>query len=587
MSFKVVEIANSIVEMLNSPICSESIVTSEKEKIVGILKAEQDYQERCTMFASISAVLRSRGEFGTDVLESIRMDYDTDPRTNPDEPLIEYPIQPIVKESPLEKLDINKCIPGKFVDIFNAITVFNRVNPEMVIGPFIAVLNTCVMGKAVINSISNHNEELPLWTYTIADSGNNKSGVLNTLSKPLKHAEDQVNKANMTAIATYKRDLTKVKKKLQAYEKKKDPTGYDDEQNVSDWKEYMQLKQNPVLESNVILDDVTPEGIVNSFSKHGDKTAVHSVLTDESSAIESLCGILYTANGVSNLGAILSSYDGKEISRVRAKTDEIQKAKHPLLSVGVMGQSKKFGKILESKGADGNGFIERFWCVFPERANNKSNYLDAPELNQDIYSRYESIINRLWRMPTPDQEHMPVLRFNKLAKSTIVKDYFDHCEEMKNYYAYAQYYNDTAVAWYSKQFARFARLAATYHLACGYSPEEEINEDTAMKAIETSKFFESQQTRVFESNVTRTEQEDKLLKLIAILKTQYSKIGTSVLDARGLFRIFGRNLKSMKETEEYLGILSHCFLLIETDVSTKRGIKSAYKINPWIETFKY
>lgn len=584
MKSPIMKHADNIIKALNTPPFSETAIISAIEMIVNILTAEPDHKERCTMFSSVSTMLRSAGAI--DQLNEIKRIYECS-AINPDETLLEYPIQPVVKESPLEKLNISKCIPGKFVDTFTTITDFSRVNPEMVIGPFISILNTCVMGKAVINSISNHNEELPLWTYTIADSGNNKSGVLNTLSKPLKHAEDQVNKANMTAIATYKRDVTKVKKKLQIYEKKKDTTGSDDEQNVSDWKEYMQLKQNPVLESNVFLDDVTPEGITASFVKYGNKTAVHSVLTDESSAIESLCGLLYSNNGNANLGVILSSYDGKEISKARANTDEIQKAKHPLLSIGVMGQSKKFANILNSKGADGNGFIERFWCVFPERANNKSNYLDAPELNQDIYSRYESIINRLWRMPTPDKEHMPVLRFSKLAKETIAKDYFEHCEEMKNYYAYAQYYNDTAVAWYSKQFARFARLAATYHLACGYSPEEEINEDIVMKAMETSKFFESQQTRVFEGNVTRTEQEDKLIKLIGILKTKYEKIGNTVLDARELRQTFGRNVQDQKEANEYISILSQCFLLIESESATSKGTKKVfYCINPWIETFE-
>ena len=97
------------------------------------------------------------------------------------EELWEMP-KPLISVSEVSELPLN-AFPSVLSDYLKAVSDFVQVYPEMCVLPMLSVLSTCVQGKAMIRNPGGGNlESLNLYTVTVAEPGERKSGVFRAVT---------------------------------------------------------------------------------------------------------------------------------------------------------------------------------------------------------------------------------------------------------------------------------------------------------------------------------------------------------------------------------------------------------------------
>lgn len=515
----------------------------------------QDLKERARMFTDIMDTARACG-----VAEQVEETAQLIAIQEKEPELWELP-QSFEKEVALQPFPVS-CLPNSLSDYLKAVCDFIQVAPEMGALPLLSTLSLCLQGKAVVQHPGgNHTENLNLYTLTVAQPGERKSGVFHAFTAPIFKYQTEENERRKGVIADYKAEKQYLENQL-ASATKGNNVNPQRAKEIS--RQISELK--PVFPLLLNVSDVTPEALAWEMFKQGGRMAV---INDEGGIFEILSGLY--SGGSSNIDLILKAYDGSPYTVIRRTKENIE-LKNPLLTVGIMAQPSAFEKVISNPEFLGRGFIQRFLFSFPEsRAGSRS--FSSPEIPQNVQRDYDELITRL--LSLKNSGNMPVIRSNNGAYN-LFKDYFDYIEERLKPGGQFEHLKE----WANKQFARCLKIAGILHL-CEHTADELLDEQTAMRAVNIAIWAENQALKAFSGAAIENENTSKARYIVSKIKDKRG----SVLTEREILRAC-RKFKSITELEEPLFLLCDMNYLQKKDaehLGTGRKPCTQYRINPLIE----
>ncbi len=468
--------------------------------------------------------------------------------------------EPFEKSVSLSPFPVSS-LPPVLGGFLKAVSESVQVVPEMVALPLLSVLSLCVQSKSVIQYPGgSHTESLNLYSLTVAQPGERKSGVFHALTSPVFRYQHEENQRRKGRIADYKAERQCLENQL-ASASKGNNANPQRAKEIS--RQLSELK--PVFPLLLNVTDVTPEALAWELYKNNEKMAV---INDEGGIFEILSG-LYSGGG-SNIDLILKAYDGSPYTVVRRTKENIQ-LESPLLTIGLMAQPSAFSKVMSNPEFIGRGFIQRFLFSFPEsRAGCRS--FSSPDIPDNVQREYNDLVTRLLSMNSA--EAVPVIRSGKGAYSVFC-DYFAYIEGRMKQGGQFEYMRE----WANKQFARCLKIAGILHL-CTCNPQEELSELTAQQAVYISLWAENEAMKAFGGGVSEEENDNIIRYIVSRLKAYKAE----KISLRDLKRSCPK-YKNLDNFEEYVYQLCEMNYLREDESQySGKGRKPSiiFSINPFL-----
>ena len=160
----------------------------------------------------------------------------------------------------------------------------------MCVLPLLSVLSLCCQGKAVVKYPGNsHLEQLCLYTLTIAEPGERKSGCFQEFMRPLREYERRYNELHKAEIDDYNTHRAFLQQRINNELKGKNGS-------LEKAKEYRkELRELEEVQSmKLTLTDATPEALVRELHNHGEAIGI---MGDEGTILSILGGV-YSKGGV-------------------------------------------------------------------------------------------------------------------------------------------------------------------------------------------------------------------------------------------------------------------------------------------------
>ena len=452
-------------------------------------------------------------------------------------------------------------LPDVLKDYITEISRNIQVYPEMCILPALSVLSMCVQGKAEIRNPGGGNTEtLNLYTLTIAEPGERKSGVFKALTSPVYSFQREENQRREPLMREYNIKKSLLTKQLETVSKGKN---CNPERAMEISEELDSLE--PVYPLTLNVTDTTPEALASELIKNNERI---SILSDEGGIFDILSGLY--SSGTPNIDLFLKSYDGSPYNVIR-RTQHSINLENPLITFGIMAQTEPFRRAMSNPQFSGRGLVHRFMFAFPESRTGTRTFHSEP-VSDKTKQAYKQLIYRLLSMKTPAQ--IPVIKCDREAYN-LFKDYHDSIERK---FHEGNMFEDLK-EWGNKQVGRAFKIAGILHL-CEHQTDELLNGDTAFKAINIAVWAEEQALKAFGEYADN--EDDKLVKYVL---NKIKKNKASKLSKRDIYRMCRGKMKSPEELDEPLEILSDMGYIREINTEytgTGRKPSPEYKINPFL-----
>ena len=370
-------------------------------------------------------------------------------------------------------------LPKVLSDYLKAVCDFVQVDSSMVALPMLSVLSLCLQGKAVVSYPANaHTESINIYTLTIAQPGERKSGVFKALIKPVEEYQQQYNVLHHKEIERYKSKRKFLEHQKQAAMNK---TSFESVQKITD--ELCDLK--PVHEMRLICSDTTPEALAAEMDK---QNGCMAVMDDEGSVFDVISG-LYN-NGQGNINLFLKAYDGSSHCIFRRNSDNIT-LEAPYLTIGIMTQPQQLLRTMNNPQFMGRGLMQRFLFSFPIGKAGNQNFT-SNDIPPNIQKAYDELITNLLRIPKADK---PVKLNHNKESYNILNGYFDLLQSKMR--SGGMFENNTLKEYASKHFGKVLKIAGLLHL-CDHTADEPINGKTAMNAVQIGLWAENMALKAFD-----------------------------------------------------------------------------------------
>lgn len=429
-----------------------------------------------------------------------------------------------------------------------------QVHPDMPAALALSALAACVQGKTRISITPEWNEELNLYIAVIAEPGERKSAVFSALTKPINDYVNNYNNKHAKDISAYRNRLARP----ESHKNSLISTNATDNEINEIQAEILHLKENPITEMRLIANDCTAEAIASVMAVNNDKIAI---LSDE--GVFDIMAGLYS-NGKANINIYLKSYDGFPILIDRKSSGSI-KLHRPLITFGICCQPTVMTDFLEDKRFTGKGLAQRFlYCQPPSLCGKRT--LSAFPADIKIKENYSAVIQKLLSLPNSN---------NTLSLSPDAFELFSkYYDEIETKIAQQGKYS-LSRTFLSKLPGKTARICGIFHM-CEHSCSELIDINEMSKAIETARYFDSQNEQIFNSNADIDIAEYVADRITANAK----KDNRSEYRARDIKR-FCQKYKA-KEIDEALIILEeHKYISFMPDDPKKPNRQyGIYHINP-------
>lgn len=462
--------------------------------------------------------------------------------------------KPLTQEHNLQAFPVNE-LPDVLKNYMLAVSAFGQVPAEMCALPMLSVLAMCCQGKARVKQhYSSYTHELTLYTLTVAPSSARKSPALKAFLGPVYEFQRKWNESH---------DLERIQRQTerQFYENEKMSFLKGSKRDLGKAKEIDETLQGlpEIHHKSLICTDITPEALSIAMSEQGEKMGVFDA---ESGILTTLAGA-YTS-GVSNIDLILKAFDGEYCERRRITSGTVT-LKHPLLSMGLLCQPKKFGEFITNCEFVERGLCNRFLYAFPKAPER---YTDiVPEIPKDAKNGFYSLISRLLSLPESD-----IVITHDRESQLIMHDMHVYIQDQKaeGIFKYIPEYGE-------KAFANVLKIAALLHL-CEHAPTEPINGKTAKAAASISMWCFNHALAAFGGeqvkDATTALAEKIIIKLASCKESTFSM--------RDICRLTHQKRADISEAVD---LLINCYYLRDNEYEpTERGY--TLTINPIIRAKK-
>lgn len=453
------------------------------------------------------------------------------------------------------------CLPIEAGNFLKEISVNIQVSPDMAALPLLSVLSLCVQGKAVIKNPGGGNTEtLNLYTLTVAEPGERKSGVFKALTAPIYHFQKEENERREPLIREYQLNKSMLTKQLESVTKGKNI-------NVERAKEISrELKElQPIYPITLNVTDTTPEALAAELLKNNERIGI---LNDEGGIFDILSGLY--SSGTANIDLFLKAYDGSPYNVIR-RTQQAVTLDNPLITFGLMAQTEPFEKAMSNPQFSGRGLVQRFLYAFPESKTGRRTFVST-QVSDKAKHDYNNLIYKLLSIK-PSAE-IPVILCDKEAFN-IFKDYHYSIEENLKEGGKFEYMKE----WANKQLGRALKIAGIFHL-CEHESKELLSGQTALNAVSVAMWADNQAMKAF--NEIGGNDEEKTAKYVL---NRIKKSGSLELSKREIYRSCRGKLKSPEELEEPLNVLEDLGYIREMNIECSgagRKPSPKFKINPLV-----
>lgn len=441
-------------------------------------------------------------------------------------------------------------LPDVLKNYIQAVSEYGQVPVEMCFLPMMSVLSRCVIGKAKVkNHKSSYTYELPLYTLTVAPSSARKSPSLKYFLKPCYDYQKKYNELHSTEIKQRHTERQFYENEKQKVMKGKSP-------NLNRAKEIDEILNDlPELHTmSFTVTDVTTEALANAMNEHD---GIMAILDSEGGCLRTWGG-MYNG-GQSNVDLLLKAYDGDYVEIWR-KTSGTIVLPHPLLSIGLLTQPKRFNEFMNNADFSESGLLNRFLFAFPTAPTR---YTDTvPEIPEKYKEDYAALIDKLLRLPESDA----VIKHNYKAIE-IFHDLHDDIQAKKQSGGIFELIPDYA----EKQFANAMKIAAILHL-CEHDVTEPIDERTALRTTQIMMWLFNQALLAFNKTVGESAEIQNIKRICTIMSDGKYQ---SARDISRKLKLKSDDVKELLET-----LIENYYVKTNGKEPSERGCQ--YILNPII-----
>ena len=222
-------------------------------------------------------------------------------------------------------------LPKPIADMVNAVAMATQTDPAMAATCALSALSACTGGHAEIEIRQGWREPLNVYTVTIADPGERKSSVQQSMVRPIHDVEEQLAKGGagdrLEAETRKQVALKDAEKQRNAAASADDKTkALADAIGAVMFAESIQVPPVPRL----VADDVTPEAATSLLAEQGGRLAIISA---EGGIFDIIAG-RYSGNAP-NMDLWLKGHAG-DLMRIDRKGRPPEYIRRPALTLGLM-----------------------------------------------------------------------------------------------------------------------------------------------------------------------------------------------------------------------------------------------------------
>ena len=468
-------------------------------------------------------------------------------------------------------------LPEEIRTYIQAVSESLQVPEDMVASFVLAVLSLCIQGKWSINIKPDWTESLNLYVLVVGRPSERKSPTLKETTRPIYQYVDEVNAKRKADVAEYE-----LKKKIISGRLRTIQDSISKGSNRANQPKYTlddAIKCNQELENleevhllRLILDDVTPEALVNALKENGERIGIISA---EGGLFGMMAG-RYSDN--TNIDIFLKGWSGDPYSSSRVGREGAD-LKGPLLTICLAVQPQVIADAMDNKDFRGRGLLARFLYSIPNtRVGNR--VYRTKGVDPSIRNNYEMLCKDLLSIQEQGDFINRVIKLSPEADQAA-EAYYQWIEERLTNEL------EEIEDWAGKLHGNTMRIAGVLHVIKHKvnSVNVLLEENTMKSAIEIGKYYLEHSKAAFDIMglsdppevqdakyiISRLEQNDKTDKNDKI----------SFISKRDTLRICQR-FKDLEEMEPGLRCLEeHGYIAIVTEKKKGPGRPSEkIYINP-------
>lgn len=260
--------------------------------------------------------------------------------------------------------------------------------PCMLIPP---IVSAAIAQKYTIEIRGRWRETTPIWTMTVLDSGERKSGTLRRLTDPV-HEWERDEAERLRPLIAEEQERREIMEKERSNKRRAAGEG-DAEAEARALELARQLAELADREApSLVITDATSEAIVEMMVGNGERALV---ATPEADAFDVMMGRY--SEGQPNLGIWLSGYSGDRV-RVRRRGNKTSYLDRPHLCVAASVQPEAVRGLLENRVARGRGLLARYCWSVPKGMVGRRE-IGAPCVDERYEMAYVTAVRRLLQVP--------------------------------------------------------------------------------------------------------------------------------------------------------------------------------------------
>lgn len=405
-------------------------------------------------------------------------------------------------------------LPAVGQEIVRAVAEVNQVDLALAGSAYLAVLSTCLMGKAVVD-LQSHFEPINIYLCSVLPSGERKSATMKILVNPI-HSHEKIN--------------------------------------------------NELL----LVNDITTESLEEQMGKHNSKMGIISA---EGGLFEIMSGARYNKNGTGNFDLYLCSYTGEayKVHRKNRKDSSVL-LYDPLLSLYFSVQPIILKQIGQNENFKGRGLIGRFlFSICKPMAGNRK--IVRKKIPLSIIERYHKHVEDLLLIDNKNPSNEAIVDGNPILPQDINNDgernviEFVLTEDAQKQWEIYSENNECELKdgellcdvkeWGNRLPGNVGRLAGLLHFAVfgDKADDHKISIETLFNAISLVDYYKSHSLSAFKiMNFGNDENHKYALLILDYLKKKLPKDQKN-LTIRGLYRIGHARLKNMGNVKRGLSLL--------------------------------
>lgn len=406
---------------------------------------------------------------------------DVDPLPDP-EPI------PLTQSAPIPPFPVD-AFPETIADMVDAVAEATQTDPAMPAASALSTLSACTGGRAEIEIRRGWREPLVLYTATVAESGERKSSVQQSMTRPIYAVEARLVEANQAArveAEARKQVATKNAEKkrnnaVSGQDKKTDHALSGDAlaDAIAAALEADAIEVPPIPQ--IIADDITPEATASRLAEQGGRLAIVSA---EGGVLDTIAG---RYSKTPNMDVFLKGHAGDPL-----KVDRIGRPPvyipRPALTLGLMIQRQVLSSIAAHCEFRSRGFLARILYGFPV-SKVGSRVIAAAPVDEVTEKAYGIAIEKLAAGLAERGDDPAILTLSPAAQTA-----FRMIEEAVEPSLADDGELGSLKDWGSKYCGAIARIAGILHLAehgADHAPRVEVSAATIRSANRIGTYFKA------------------------------------------------------------------------------------------------